>query len=125
MRQQDGEVTMLIKPGNKGFTLVEMIVVSLIVAILAAVAIPMYRGYIIGQRQATVDNLAQTAGAAANAYLRRTGVVPDNTNFYPKNTLGLYYNNGTSGYLINITSNTITVTDQSNTSIKNNTVNIN
>lgn len=111
---------------SKGFTMVEMIVTAVIIAILAAVAIPMYRGYVLGQRQATVDNLAQTAGAAANSYWRRTGTVPGNTDFNPSNTLGLYYsNNATTGYSITISSNTITVKDQTNTSITNNKVNIN
>ena len=49
---------------NKGFTLVEVIVVAVIVLILAAVAIPLYNGYIRDARQASVEN---AAGALATA----------------------------------------------------------
>jgi prepilin-type N-terminal cleavage/methylation domain-containing protein len=58
---------------QNGFSLVEVIVVAVIVGVLAAVGIPIYAGYMRDQRQMTVDNLAETAGATANAYVRRTG----------------------------------------------------
>jgi prepilin-type N-terminal cleavage/methylation domain-containing protein len=110
--------------GYKGFTIIEVIIVAVIVAVLASVGIPMYRGYIMGQRQTTVNNLAQTAGAAANSYWRRTNVVPAYNDFLPmSNTLGLYYSN--SGYNITISGNTITVTDKTYTTISNSTVTIN
>ncbi|MCL2688678.1 MAG: prepilin-type N-terminal cleavage/methylation domain-containing protein [Chitinispirillia bacterium] len=57
---------------RQGFTLVEVIVVAVIVLILSAVAIPMYNGYVRGARQDTVNNLAETAAAAANSFWRRT-----------------------------------------------------
>jgi type IV pilus assembly protein PilE len=57
----------------KGFTLIEAIISAVIVAILAAVAIPFYTGYVTSARQDRVNNLAQTAAAAANAYVRKTG----------------------------------------------------
>ena len=41
-----------------GFTLVEVI----IIAVLAAISIPMYNGFVRDARQDSVDNLAQTAG---------------------------------------------------------------
>lgn len=120
---------MRIKKDTKGFTLVEMIVAAVVMAILAAVAIPMYRGYVVGQQQATVDNLAQTAGAAANAYWRRTNINLNSNDFLPKsNTLGLYYSSNTNnntGYSITVSGNTITVTDLAHNTIKNNTVNYN
>ena len=47
---------------QKGFTLIEVIVVAVIVAVLAAVAIPIYNGYIQSSRQNVVDN---NAGALA------------------------------------------------------------
>jgi type IV pilus assembly protein PilA len=56
---------------KKGFTLVEVIVVAVIVAILAAVAIPLYIGYVNSSRQNVVDNaagsLASFCGAAKNS----------------------------------------------------------
>ena len=100
---------------NKGFSLVEVIVVAVIVAVLAAVGIPMYRGYINSQRQSTVSNLAETAAAAANANWRRTSAVIANSDLYPNNTLGLYYNN--SSYSITVAGNVITVKDLSSSTI--------
>lgn len=44
------------KKHNRAFTLIEVIVVAVIVAILAAVAIPIYAGYVNNSRQNIVDN---------------------------------------------------------------------
>jgi prepilin-type N-terminal cleavage/methylation domain-containing protein len=52
-------MTKLLK-NNKGFTLVEVIVVAVIVLILAAVAIPLYQGYMLDSRQATAENIGGT-----------------------------------------------------------------
>ena len=49
---------------QKGFTLVEVIVVAVIVAVLAAVAIPLYNGYIHDSRVNVANN---TAGSVASA----------------------------------------------------------
>jgi prepilin-type N-terminal cleavage/methylation domain-containing protein len=49
---------------NKGFTLVEVIVVAVIVAILAAVAIPIYQSYLADSR----NNSAQNAGGAVASF---------------------------------------------------------
>jgi prepilin-type N-terminal cleavage/methylation domain-containing protein len=61
---------------TKGFTIVEVIVVGAIIAILAAVAVPSYLGYINSTKQDAVNNLAQTAAASANSFYRRTGNDP-------------------------------------------------
>ena len=54
--------------------MVEAIMVAAVVAVLAITATMIYRGYITDTRQQTVANLAETAAAAANACVRRTGV---------------------------------------------------
>ncbi|KMQ50772.1 hypothetical protein CHISP_2295 [Chitinispirillum alkaliphilum] len=46
---------------NSGFTLVEVIVVAVIVAVLALGAIQLYQGYIRDSRSNTAENLASSA----------------------------------------------------------------
>ena len=53
---------------RKGFTLIEVLVVAVIVAILAAVAIPAYNGYIQSSKEKVSRNTAGTIAAAAAAY---------------------------------------------------------
>jgi prepilin-type N-terminal cleavage/methylation domain-containing protein len=89
---------------QNGFSLVEVIVVAVIIGILAAVGIPIYSGYMRDQRQITVDNLAETAGAAANAYIRRTG---DTVITY--NDLSLYMDTIAYPLTISTGSRTLTV----------------
>jgi prepilin-type N-terminal cleavage/methylation domain-containing protein len=52
---------------QKGFTLVEVIVVAVIVAVLAAVAIPLYMGYIKDSRIDVGNNVAGTISSACGA----------------------------------------------------------
>lgn len=51
------------KLGQKGFTLVEVIVVAVIVAILAGVSIPLYNGYVNSSR---ANQAANAAGSVAS-----------------------------------------------------------
>ncbi len=62
--------------GSKGFTLVEVIVVGVIVAVLSAVAIPQYVNYVRDSRCKAVRNWANTAAAAAADYQAEYGAVP-------------------------------------------------
>ena len=59
------------KSREKGFTFIEVIVVAVIVLVLAGIAIPLYNGYIQSSRQEAVHNLAETAAAAANTFVRK------------------------------------------------------
>lgn len=91
------------RPRRFAFTLVEVIVVAVIVAILAAVAIPNYMQYLADSRQAAVDQLAESAAANANSWVRRKGVDPTLTD------LNLSYDSGQYG--IAIGTQELTVTD--------------
>jgi prepilin-type N-terminal cleavage/methylation domain-containing protein len=88
--------------GKKGFTLVEVIVVAVIVAVLAAVAIPLYMGYLDSTRQQSVDQLAQAASAAADGYFRKTGADPSLPD------LNLKYDN--AQFTVSVGAGSVTVT---------------
>lgn len=61
---------------QKGFTLVEVIVVAVIVAVLAAVAIPLYNGYIRDSRINVANNIAGSVASAAGATFQQGLTVP-------------------------------------------------
>jgi prepilin-type N-terminal cleavage/methylation domain-containing protein len=64
------------KNGQKGFTLVEVIVVAVIVAALAGVAVPVYLGYVDNSRTNSATNVAG-AVAAFMGSCRNSAGVPD------------------------------------------------
>lgn len=61
---------------NRGFTLVEVIVVAVIVAVIAATATLLYSGYIEQAKKDTVDEMAKVAASSGNAFYRRTSEIP-------------------------------------------------
>ena len=61
---------------KKGFTLVEVIVVAVIVAVLAAVAIPLYMGYIRDSRIDVGNNVGGTLASASGATKQQNLAVP-------------------------------------------------
>jgi prepilin-type N-terminal cleavage/methylation domain-containing protein len=101
---------------KKGFTFIETLVVCIIVAILAAAAIPIYIGYVNNQKAVTVNNLAETAAAVANSQWRRGVTIP--TGAVTQNTppLNLYFNGSNYSVTINADA-TITVYDKNKTTI--------
>jgi type IV pilus assembly protein PilA len=58
---------MLKTRNQQGFTLVEVIVVAVIVAILAGVSVPLYLGYINNSRLNSATNAAGSAASFVNA----------------------------------------------------------
>jgi prepilin-type N-terminal cleavage/methylation domain-containing protein len=64
---------------QKGFTLVEVIVVAVIVAVLAAVAIPLYMGYIRDSRINVGNNVGGTLASAGGATTQQQLTVPAGT----------------------------------------------
>lgn len=65
---------------QKGFTLIELMIVVAIIAILAAIAIPQYQNYIIRTQVSEGMNLADGAKTAVAEFYNNTGHYPKNNN---------------------------------------------
>jgi type IV pilus assembly protein PilE len=68
------------KPNQKGFTMIELMVVVVIVAILAAIAIPIYGRYIKNARMTEAEARIGEIITAAKAYAQETDEVPPGGN---------------------------------------------
>jgi|APFre7841882654_1041346.scaffolds.fasta_scaffold273740_1 type IV pilus assembly protein PilA len=68
--------------GKKGFTLIEMLVVIMIIGILAAVAIPMYTDYTINAKLTEVTNAISYVATALDIY-HHDGVLNGSGNVWP------------------------------------------
>jgi type IV pilus assembly protein PilA len=62
---------------QQGFTLVEVIVVAIIVAALAAVAIPLYNGYVTSSRNNAAANAAGSVASFMGACITQGGTAAD------------------------------------------------
>jgi len=107
---------------KQGFSLVEALVVAVIIGILAAVAIPTYTGFINDQRVQTLNSLAETAAASANAYYRRIQSMTAVPTPILKNATPLFLYFDDAKYTITWAGTNITVTEKNGSAPKSVTV---
>jgi type IV pilus assembly protein PilA len=65
------------KKNKSGFTLIELLVVIAIIGILAAVALPLYKGYTIMAKLSEVENAMSTVASGATGYYETQNSWPD------------------------------------------------
>ncbi|MSM40221.1 MAG: prepilin-type N-terminal cleavage/methylation domain-containing protein [Geobacter sp.] len=72
---------------NRGFTLIELIVVTAILGVLALMAIPAYNSYVNSSKIARAEGDIRTMENDITAYLVDRGTLPDNLNDIGRGTL--------------------------------------
>jgi type IV pilus assembly protein PilA len=73
----NSEENRMLKTSQKGFTLIELMIVVAIIGILAAIAIPAYQDYTIRSQITEGLNLASDLKAGVAEYQAQTGTWPD------------------------------------------------
>lgn len=95
---------------QNGFTLVEVLIVSVIVAVLAIVAVPVYKGYVRSTNMRIAEDLGQITSAKASAYYSRHNKKPPSTDI-----LNMIYDSSHFKISIDTTNNKVEVYKDSGT----------
>jgi type IV pilus assembly protein PilA len=66
-----------VKNFGQGFTLIELLVVIAIIGILAAVALPLYKGYTVMAKLSEVENAMSTVASGVTAFYQDENSWPD------------------------------------------------
>jgi prepilin-type N-terminal cleavage/methylation domain-containing protein len=66
-----------VKRSGPGFTLIELLVVIAIIGILAAVALPLYRGHVVTAKLTEVENAMATVASGVTGYYLNQNSWPD------------------------------------------------
>src|SRR3970282_736817 len=100
--------------GGKGFTLIELMIVVSIIAILAAIAVPIYINYVYRGKQVEAKTLLMTLKveqeqfhAENNCYTSSVANLPETNKIYPSNRI---YNNTTGSLTLAGTTDAICTT---------------
>jgi len=84
----------MMKTAQKGFTLIELMIVIAIIGIIASIAIPLYTNYVVRSQVAEGINMSTAAKVAASEYFQNTGAFATSNNSAgieaPANIIGNY-----------------------------------